>query len=168
VKAGGDLTQATSTMDAQLADLEANTDPLIRLPNRRALDRHLPSLMRRAVDDEQPLCVEMVNFDHFSKSSTTCTAMPSGTWCCSRWRRSCAPRPGLPGFGLTAGRVVALRRVQDLLAERHQRDWDRQSVMQCVEGQGIHRRACTEEDWPPIRATSPPRRALVSGRLDPQ
>jgi diguanylate cyclase (GGDEF)-like protein len=50
---------------AEKADFEANTDPLTRLPNRRALDRHLPSLMRRAVDDEQPLCVAMVDFDHF-------------------------------------------------------------------------------------------------------
>ncbi|MGO4690645.1 diguanylate cyclase [Glaciibacter sp. 2TAF33] len=50
---------------AEEADLEAHTDPLTRLPNRRALDRHLPALMVRAVDIQQPLCVAMVDFDHF-------------------------------------------------------------------------------------------------------
>jgi diguanylate cyclase (GGDEF)-like protein len=50
---------------ADEADLEAHTDPLTQLPNRRALARQLPSLMGRAVDYQQPLCAAMVDFDHF-------------------------------------------------------------------------------------------------------
>lgn len=48
---------------AQELDYEAHTDPLTRLPNRRALDRELPPLM----GDErvQPLCAAMVDLDHF-------------------------------------------------------------------------------------------------------
>jgi diguanylate cyclase (GGDEF)-like protein len=52
---------------AEEADLEAHTDPLTRLPNRRALDRHLPPLMGRALNYQQPLCVAMVDFDNFKK-----------------------------------------------------------------------------------------------------
>ena len=48
-------------------DLQANTDPLTRLPNRRALDRELPSLMGRSRDTRQPICVAMVDMDHFKQ-----------------------------------------------------------------------------------------------------
>jgi diguanylate cyclase (GGDEF)-like protein len=52
---------------AEEADLQAHTDPLTQLPNRRALDRHLPPLIDRALDYQQPLCVAMVDFDHFKR-----------------------------------------------------------------------------------------------------
>ncbi|MCY7288521.1 MAG: diguanylate cyclase [Cryobacterium sp.] len=48
-------------------DLQANTDPLTRLPNRRALDRQLPPLMGLARDHRQPLCVAMIDMDHFKQ-----------------------------------------------------------------------------------------------------
>jgi len=50
---------------AQELDYEAHTDPLTRLPNRRALDRELPTLM----GDErvQPLCAAMIDLDHFKR-----------------------------------------------------------------------------------------------------
>ena len=50
---------------AQELDYEAHTDPLTRLPNRRALDRELPPLM----GDErvQPLCAAMIDLDHFKR-----------------------------------------------------------------------------------------------------
>lgn len=46
-------------------DVQANTDPLTRLPNRRALDRRLPRLMGRSRDTRQPICVAMIDMDHF-------------------------------------------------------------------------------------------------------
>jgi diguanylate cyclase (GGDEF)-like protein len=52
---------------AEEADLQAHTDPLTQLPNRRALDRHLPPLISRALDFQQPLCVAMVDFDYFKQ-----------------------------------------------------------------------------------------------------
>jgi diguanylate cyclase (GGDEF)-like protein len=52
---------------AEELDYEAHTDPLTRLPNRRALDRQLPPLMGRAQDRVQPLCVAMIDFDHFKR-----------------------------------------------------------------------------------------------------
>ncbi|HSP74674.1 MAG TPA: diguanylate cyclase [Cryobacterium sp.] len=48
-------------------DHQANTDPLTRLPNRRALDRELPPLMGRSRDTRQPICVAMVDMDHFKQ-----------------------------------------------------------------------------------------------------
>ncbi|TFC93626.1 MULTISPECIES: GGDEF domain-containing protein [Cryobacterium] len=48
-------------------DLQANTDPLTRLPNRRALDRELPPLMGLSRDRRQPLCVAMIDMDHFKR-----------------------------------------------------------------------------------------------------
>jgi diguanylate cyclase (GGDEF)-like protein len=50
---------------AEEMDIEANTDPLTRLPNRRALDRQLPRLMDRAEDLLQSICAAMIDFDHF-------------------------------------------------------------------------------------------------------
>jgi len=50
---------------AEEMDLQAHTDSLTRLPNRRALDRHLPSMMGRAHDSVRPLCAAMIDFDHF-------------------------------------------------------------------------------------------------------
>ncbi|HSP52343.1 MAG TPA: diguanylate cyclase [Cryobacterium sp.] len=48
-------------------DHQANTDPLTRLPNRRALDRRLPPLMGRSRDTSQSICVAMIDMDHFKR-----------------------------------------------------------------------------------------------------
>ncbi|TFD03247.1 GGDEF domain-containing protein [Cryobacterium sinapicolor] len=48
-------------------DVQANTDPLTRLPNRRALDRRLPRLMGRSRDTRQSICVAMIDMDHFKR-----------------------------------------------------------------------------------------------------
>ena len=48
-------------------DHQAHTDPLTRLPNRRALDRRLPPMMGFANDSVQPLCAAMIDFDHFKQ-----------------------------------------------------------------------------------------------------
>ncbi|TFC81367.1 GGDEF domain-containing protein [Cryobacterium cheniae] len=48
-------------------DHQANTDPLTRLPNRRALDRRLPPLMGHSRDTRQPMCVAMIDMDHFKR-----------------------------------------------------------------------------------------------------
>jgi len=50
---------------AEELDYAAHTDPLTRLPNRRALDRELPPLMgdKRV----QPLCAAMIDLDHFKR-----------------------------------------------------------------------------------------------------
>ena len=50
---------------AEELDFEAHTDPLTRLPNRRALDRELPSLM--GDEQAQPLCAAMIDLDHFKR-----------------------------------------------------------------------------------------------------
>jgi diguanylate cyclase (GGDEF)-like protein len=50
---------------AEEFDRQANTDPLTRLPNRRALDRQLPEMMGTALDRGEPLCAVMVDMDHF-------------------------------------------------------------------------------------------------------
>jgi len=52
---------------AEDLDAQAHTDPLTRLPNRRALDRRLPPMMGRAHDSMQPLCAAMIDFDHFKR-----------------------------------------------------------------------------------------------------
>ncbi|WP_160141096.1 MULTISPECIES: diguanylate cyclase [Cryobacterium] len=52
---------------AEELEQQANTDPLTRLPNRRALDRELPNLMDRAQDLAQPLCAAMIDMDHFKR-----------------------------------------------------------------------------------------------------
>ncbi|MCI4656869.1 tetratricopeptide repeat-containing diguanylate cyclase [Cryobacterium zhongshanensis] len=52
---------------AEKLDHQAHTDPLTMLPNRRALERQLPALMRRAKDRAQPLCAAMVDLDHFKR-----------------------------------------------------------------------------------------------------
>lgn len=44
---------------------QANTDPLTRLPNRRALDRQLPEMMSTALERSEPLCAVMIDMDHF-------------------------------------------------------------------------------------------------------
>nr|WP_244962650.1 GGDEF domain-containing protein [Cryobacterium roopkundense] len=63
-----------ATLEAQMQrlraeelDNEAQTDPLTRLPNRRALDRELPLMLARADKNGQPLCAAMVDFDHFKQ-----------------------------------------------------------------------------------------------------
>lgn len=52
---------------AEELDYQAHTDPLTRLPNRRALDRELPQLVDRSDDLTQPLCAAMVDMDHFKR-----------------------------------------------------------------------------------------------------
>ncbi|TFD83032.1 tetratricopeptide repeat-containing diguanylate cyclase [Cryobacterium psychrotolerans] len=50
---------------AEELDHEAHTDPLTRLPNRRALDRELPPLM--GDERAKPLCAAMIDLDHFKR-----------------------------------------------------------------------------------------------------
>jgi diguanylate cyclase (GGDEF)-like protein len=50
---------------AEELDEQANTDPLTRLPNRRALDRQLPEMMSNALAQSEPLCAVMIDMDHF-------------------------------------------------------------------------------------------------------
>jgi diguanylate cyclase (GGDEF)-like protein len=52
---------------AEKLEHQAHTDSLTMLPNRRALDRQLPMLMRRAKARAQPLCAAMVDLDHFKR-----------------------------------------------------------------------------------------------------
>nr|WP_241986351.1 GGDEF domain-containing protein [Cryobacterium psychrophilum] len=52
---------------AEELDDQAHTDPLTRLPNRRALERELPWLIGRAQKRMQPLCAAMIDFDHFKR-----------------------------------------------------------------------------------------------------
>jgi len=52
---------------AEELDQQAHTDPLTRLPNRRALDRQLPEMMRTARERSEPLCAVMVDMDHFKR-----------------------------------------------------------------------------------------------------
>ncbi|MBG6213400.1 MAG: GGDEF domain-containing protein [Cryobacterium sp.] len=52
---------------AEELDDQANTDPLTRLSNRRALDRELPWMMGRAEKGRRPLCAAMIDFDHFKQ-----------------------------------------------------------------------------------------------------
>ena len=52
---------------AEELDQQAHTDPLTRLPNRRALDRQLPEMMASARDRAEPLCAVMVDMDHFKQ-----------------------------------------------------------------------------------------------------
>ncbi|WP_197059377.1 GGDEF domain-containing protein [Cryobacterium sp. MLB-32] len=63
-----------ATLEAQMQrlraeelDTAARTDPLTRLPNRRALDMELPLMLERAERDSQPLCAAMIDFDHFKQ-----------------------------------------------------------------------------------------------------
>jgi diguanylate cyclase (GGDEF)-like protein len=52
---------------AEELDQQAHTDPLTRLPNRRALDRQLPEMMANARNRAEPLCAVMVDMDHFKQ-----------------------------------------------------------------------------------------------------
>ena len=52
---------------AEELDAQANTDPLTRLLNRRALDRELPWMMGHAEKGTRPLCAAMIDFDHFKQ-----------------------------------------------------------------------------------------------------
>ncbi|MGY4857636.1 diguanylate cyclase [Cryobacterium sp. AP23] len=52
---------------AEELDEQANTDPLTRLPNRRALDRQLPEMMSNAAVQSEPLCAVMIDMDHFKE-----------------------------------------------------------------------------------------------------
>jgi diguanylate cyclase (GGDEF)-like protein len=52
---------------AEELDEQANTDPLTRLPNRRALDRQLPEMMQNALATAEPLCAVMIDMDHFKE-----------------------------------------------------------------------------------------------------
>jgi diguanylate cyclase (GGDEF)-like protein len=52
---------------AEEFDKQANTDPLTRLPNRRALDRQLPAMMGEAFERGEPLCAVMIDMDNFKE-----------------------------------------------------------------------------------------------------
>lgn len=52
---------------AEELDEQAHSDPLTRLPNRRALDRQLPEMMSSARERSEPLCAVMVDMDHFKQ-----------------------------------------------------------------------------------------------------
>jgi diguanylate cyclase (GGDEF)-like protein len=52
---------------AEELDRQANTDPLTRLPNRRALDRQLPEMVGAALERGEPLCAVMIDMDHFKE-----------------------------------------------------------------------------------------------------
>ncbi|TFD88506.1 GGDEF domain-containing protein [Cryobacterium lactosi] len=52
---------------AEELDQQAHSDPLTRLPNRRALDRQLPEMMSSARERSEPLCAVMVDMDHFKQ-----------------------------------------------------------------------------------------------------
>jgi diguanylate cyclase (GGDEF)-like protein len=56
-----------------LAQLErvARTDELTALPNRRAWDEALPREMHRAVRSGEPLCVALLDLDHFKRYNDT-------------------------------------------------------------------------------------------------
>jgi GGDEF domain-containing protein len=157
VKAGGGLTLATSMMDAQLAHFEANTDPLIRLANRRALDGNLPSLMSRAADDEQPLCVAMVDFDHFkvvndvhghATGDLVLLAMAEILRAATRWARLRPNSWSRRGPTACPGSACREASARPGSTECHATSVQHQLSKMCsgraVEGQGIHRRAYTE------------------------
>jgi diguanylate cyclase (GGDEF)-like protein len=57
-----------------LAELEtiARTDELTGLPNRRAWQEELPRQVVRATRSEQPLCVAMLDLDHFKRYNDDC------------------------------------------------------------------------------------------------
>jgi diguanylate cyclase len=49
------------------AQYDALTDPLTRIPNRRGLDNALPREIARAKRTRSPLCVALIDLDHFKK-----------------------------------------------------------------------------------------------------
>lgn len=49
------------------AQYDALTDPLTRLPNRRGLDVTLPREIARAKRNKSPLCVALIDLDHFKR-----------------------------------------------------------------------------------------------------
>lgn len=49
----------------------AITDPLTKLHNRRYLEGHLSTLMGKAVEENKPLCVVMLDIDHFKSVNDT-------------------------------------------------------------------------------------------------
>lgn len=52
---------------AEELDHQAHSDPLTRLPNRRALERKLPEMMNAARARAESLCAVMVDMDHFKQ-----------------------------------------------------------------------------------------------------
>jgi diguanylate cyclase (GGDEF)-like protein/PAS domain S-box-containing protein len=55
---------------AQLAAM-ARTDPLTSLPNRRVWQEQLPRELARAERDQEPVCVAVVDLDHFKRFNDT-------------------------------------------------------------------------------------------------
>jgi len=66
------LAEADRALQRQAAQIErhmteARTDPLTRLPNRRAFDDRLRSLLARWQDQHKPLSLLMIDVDHFKQ-----------------------------------------------------------------------------------------------------
>ncbi len=71
-----DVTERKAIQDereAMLAEIQnlASSDALTGLPNRRALDDQLPREMARALRAESPLCLAIVDIDHFKTYNDT-------------------------------------------------------------------------------------------------
>ena len=71
-----DVTERKAIADereALLAEIQslASSDALTGLPNRRALDDQLPREMARALRSETPLCLAIVDIDHFKAYNDT-------------------------------------------------------------------------------------------------
>ena len=56
---------------AMLAETLADTDPLTGALNRRSWDRHLPFELARAARTRLPLCVALLDLDHFKRFNDT-------------------------------------------------------------------------------------------------
>ena len=54
-------------LEARTAELQRDTleDQLTRLANRRRVDQDLPRIVKRALESDHPLCVALVDLDHF-------------------------------------------------------------------------------------------------------
>jgi diguanylate cyclase len=65
--------QEVNGLKKSLAEIsvEAQRDFLTGLYNRKALDAHLITLMQEAVEIQKPLCVLMIDVDHFKKFNDT-------------------------------------------------------------------------------------------------
>ena len=62
-----------SAMEADAQNLVriSNTDSLTNLNNRRALDEHLASVLARWLGKQEPVCLLMIDIDHFKKFNDT-------------------------------------------------------------------------------------------------
>jgi diguanylate cyclase (GGDEF)-like protein len=142
---------------AEEMDIEAHTDPLTRLPNRRALDRQLPRLMDRAEDLMQPICAAMIDFDHFKRindehghgtGDDVLTAMAAMLRAITR-DTDLAVRVGGEEFLLVFGNTTAeeaSRACERLLASVRNHCWDGLAAgLRCTVSAGIAQRRPGED-----------------------